>query len=43
MGTDTYEYEYLHELPILKWDIESGRYVPPVTDSPAPAVYSKGK
>jgi len=43
MGTDTYESNYLHEFPILKWDIELGRYVPPVSDNLAPAVFSKGK
>lgn len=36
-GTDTYEGLYLHEFPLLKWDIDSGRYVPAVTDAPAAA------
>lgn len=34
-GVDTFEGRYFHETPVLKWDIDSGRYVPAVTESPA--------
>lgn len=43
MGSDTFEFDYLHDLPVLKWDIESGRYVSPVSEQPVLATYSKGK
>lgn len=33
----------LHEFPILKWDIDTGRYVPAVTDKPVFAGYSDRK
>lgn len=39
MGVDTYEFEYLHELLILKWDIETGQYLPPVSGEPALAAF----
>lgn len=39
MGADTYEFEYLHELPIMRWDIEKGCYVPPVVDQPSLAAH----
>lgn len=39
MGADTYEFQYLHELPVMRWDIEKGCYVPPVVDQPPMAAH----
>ena len=38
-GSDTFEGDYLHEIPLLRWDIDTGRYVPVVADSPALRAY----
>lgn len=38
-SASTFEGFYLHEIPVLKWDIETGRYAPAVSDKPEPAGY----
>lgn len=32
---DTFEGTYLHDIPLMKWDIDTGCYVPAVADNPA--------
>lgn len=36
-GAHTFDGYYLHEIPLMVWDIDSGRYVPAVSDLPANA------